>query len=50
MLNFIDKNENKQIARKYEAERYIKKITTYHHLVVMLYDSIERTCGVFEDI
>jgi hypothetical protein len=41
LLNFIDKNEIKQIAKKHEAERYVKKITTYLHLVVMLYASIE---------
>ena len=40
LLNFIDKNEIKQIAKKHEVERYVKKITTYLHLVVMLYASI----------
>ena len=41
LLNFIDKNEIKQIAKKHEAERYVKKFRTYHHLVVMLYASIK---------
>jgi hypothetical protein len=41
LLNFIVKNEIKQKAKKHEAERYIKKFTTYHHLTVILYASIE---------
>ena len=41
LLNFIDNNKIKQIAKKHEAERYVKKFTAYHHLVVMLYASIE---------
>jgi hypothetical protein len=36
----MDKNEIKQIAKKHKAERYVKKFTTYH-LVVMLYASAE---------
>ena len=32
LLNFIDKNEIKQIAKKHEAERYVKKFTTYHSI------------------
>lgn len=50
LLNFIDKNEIKQIAKKYEAERYVKKFTTYHHLVVMLYASIEGYHSIRETI
>jgi hypothetical protein len=50
LLNFIDKNEIKQIAKKHEAERYVKKITTYHHLVVMLYASIEGYHSIRETI
>ncbi len=50
LLNFIDKNEIKQIAKKHEAERYAKKFTTYHHLVVMLYASIEGYHSIRETI
>ena len=32
LLNFIDNNEIKQIAKKHEAERYVKKFTTYHSI------------------
>lgn len=50
LLNFIDKNEIKQISKKHEAERYVKKFTTYHHLVVMLYASIEGYHSIRETI
>jgi len=50
LLNFIDKNEIKQIAKKHDAERYVKKFTTYHHLVVMLYASIEGYHSIKETI
>ena len=32
LLNFIDNNEIKQIAKKHAAERYVKKFTTYHSI------------------
>jgi hypothetical protein len=41
IIKFIDKSEIKKTAGKHNAERYVKKFTTYHHLVVMLYVSIE---------
>jgi hypothetical protein len=50
LLNFIDKNEIEQIAKKHEAERYVKKFITYHHLVVMLYASIEGYHSIRENI
>jgi hypothetical protein len=50
LLNFIDKNEIKQIGKKHEAERYVKKFTTYHHLVVMFYASIEGYHSIRETI
>jgi hypothetical protein len=49
-LNFIAKNEIRQIAKKHESERYVKKITTFHHLVVMLYASIEGYHSIRETI
>jgi hypothetical protein len=41
LLKFIDKSEIRKIAKKHDAERYVKKFTTYHHVVVMLFVSIE---------
>lgn len=41
LLKFIDKSEIRKIAKKHDAERYVKKFTTYHHVVVMLFASIE---------
>ena len=37
IIKFFDKSEIKKIARKNDAERYVKKFTSYHHLIVMLY-------------
>lgn len=41
LLKFIDKGEIRKIAKQHNAERYVKKFTTYHHVVVMLFVSIE---------
>jgi hypothetical protein len=40
-LKFIDKSEIRKIAKQPGAERYVKKFTTYHHVVVMLFVAIE---------
>lgn len=37
LLKFIDKSEIRKIAKKHNAEKYVKKFTTYNHLVVMLF-------------
>lgn len=37
LLTFIDKSEIRKIATKHGSERYVKKFTTYNHLVVMLF-------------
>jgi len=37
LLKFIDKSEINKIAKKHASERYVKKFTTYNHLVVMLF-------------
>ena len=37
LLTFIDKSEIRKIAKKQGSERYVKKFTTYNHLVVMLF-------------
>src|SRR5690554_192760 len=41
LLSFIDKSEIRKIAKQHNAERYVKKFTTYHHVVVMLFATIE---------
>ncbi len=37
LLKFIDKSDIRKIAKKHNAEKYVKKFTTYNHLVVMLF-------------
>ena len=41
LLKFIDKSEIQKIAKKHGSERYVKKFTTYNHLVVMLFVAFE---------
>jgi hypothetical protein len=37
LIKFIDKTDVKKIAKQHQAERYVKKFSTYNHLVVMLF-------------
>jgi hypothetical protein len=37
LLFFISRSRIAKIASKHEAERYVKKFNTYHHVVVMLF-------------
>ena len=41
LLKFIDKSEVRKIAKDHGSERYVKKFTTYNHLVVMLFVAFE---------
>ncbi len=41
LIKFIDKSEIRKIAKKHGSERYVKKFTTYDHLIVMLFVSLE---------
>lgn len=41
LINFIDKNEIRRIAKKHGSERYVKKFTTYNHVIVMLFAALE---------
>src|SRR5690606_10495914 len=41
LLMFIDKSEIRRIAKDHGSERYVKKFTTYNHLVVMLFAVFE---------
>jgi len=50
LLKFIDKSEIKKIAKQYNAERYVKKFSTYHHLVVMLFVAFEGYHSIRETI
>ncbi len=50
LLKFIDKSEVKKIAKKHGAERYVKKFTTYNHVVVMLFVALEGYHSIREAI
>jgi len=41
LIKFIDKSEIRKIAKQHGAERYVKKFTTYNHIVVMLFVAFE---------
>jgi hypothetical protein len=41
LIFFMDKGSIRQIAKKHQAERYVKKFTTCQHVVVMLFSVIE---------
>jgi hypothetical protein len=48
LIKFIGKSEIRKIAKQHDAERYVKKFTTYNHIVVMLFVAFEgviRNCG-----
>ena len=50
LLKFIDKGDIKKIAKQHDAERYVKKFTTYHHVVVTLFVAIEGYHSIRETI
>jgi hypothetical protein len=41
LIKFIDKTEIKRIAKTHQAERYVKKFSTYNHVIVMLFVAFE---------
>lgn len=41
LIKFIDKSEIKRIAKTHQAERYVKKFSTYNHVIVMLFAALE---------
>ena len=41
LIKFIDKSKIKKIAKKHDAEKYVKKFNTYNHVVVMLFVAFE---------
>ncbi len=50
LIKFIDKSEIRKIAKKHDAERYVKKFTTYNHIVVMLFVAFEGYHSIRETI
>jgi hypothetical protein len=50
LIKFIDKSEIKKIARQHGSERYVKKFTTYNHLIVMLFVTLEGYQSIREAI
>ena len=41
LIKFIDKGKIRKIAKHHQAERYVKKFSTYNHVVVMLFVAFE---------
>jgi hypothetical protein len=41
LIKFIDKGEIRKIAKYHRAERYVKKFSTYNHVIVMLFVALE---------
>lgn len=50
LLKFIDKSEVRKIAHAANGERYVKKFSTYNHLVVMLFVAFEGYSSIRETI
>ncbi len=50
LIKFIDKGDVKRIAKKHKAERYVKKFSTYNHMVVMLFVVFEGYHSIREAI
>src|SRR5690554_918909 len=50
LLTFIDKSEIRRIAKDHGSERYVKKFTTYNHLIVMLFVAFEGYHSIREAI
>lgn len=50
LIKFIDKSEIRKIARQHGSERYVKKFTTYNHLVVLLFVAFEGYHSIREAI
>lgn len=50
LLFFINKSDIHAIAKRHNAERYVKKFTTYNHMVVMLFVALENYDSIREVI
>lgn len=50
LIKFIDKSVIRKIAKQHGAERYVKKFTTYNHVIVMLFVAFEGYHSIRETI
>ena len=50
LITFIDKPEIRRIAKHHSAERYVKKFSTYNHVIVMLFVALEGYHSIREAI
>lgn len=50
LLTFIIKSYTQAIAKRHNAEHYVKKLTTYNHVVVMLFVALESYDSIREVI
>jgi hypothetical protein len=50
LLKLLDKGEIKRIGKQQGSERYVKKFTTYNHLVVMLFVAFEGYHSIRETV
>ena len=50
LIKFIDKSEIRKIAKQHKAERYVKKFSTYNHVIVMLFVALEGFHSIREAI
>lgn len=48
LLKYLDRSKIEQIAFKHKADRYTKKLTTYKHLVIMLFATFEGVSSLRE--
>lgn len=50
LIKYIDKSAIKKIAKQHGAERYVKKFSTYNHVIVMLFVAYEGYHSIRETI
>ncbi len=50
LLNYLNRNKINRIAVKNKADRYTKKLTTYKHLIIMLYSVFEGVSSLRETV
>ena len=50
LLFFLDKGQIKKISKNHQGDRYVKKFTTYNHVVVMLFVALEGYSSIREVI
>ncbi len=50
LLKFMNRSTINSISAKHDADRYVKKLTTYKHLVIMLYAVLEGCSSLREVI